>query len=50
MEDRELHSMVAVDDRHWWYRGRRRIVLSQIERLPLPRDAVIEENAHPRSA
>ena len=41
MEDRELHSMVAADDRHWWYRGRRRIVLSQLERLSLPQEAVI---------
>src|SRR6185503_10302289 len=41
MEDRELHSMVAADDRHWWYRGRRRIVLSQLDRLPLPQAAVI---------
>ena len=28
--------MVALDDGHWWYRGRRRIVRSQIKRVPLP--------------
>jgi SAM-dependent methyltransferase len=36
MEDFELHSMVALDDRHWWYAGRRQIVRSEIERLALP--------------
>lgn len=41
MQDSELHSMVAADDRHWWYRGRRRIVLTEIERLTLPPDAVM---------
>jgi SAM-dependent methyltransferase len=27
--------MVDHEDRHWWYRGRRRIVLDEIARLPL---------------
>jgi len=25
-----------IEDRHWWFRGRRRIVLSFVDRLPLP--------------
>jgi SAM-dependent methyltransferase len=36
MDERELQSMVALDDRHWWYRGRRRVVMAEIERLTLP--------------
>lgn len=36
MEQAEFTSMVGVDDRHWWYRGRRRIVRAQLDRLGLP--------------
>jgi SAM-dependent methyltransferase len=36
MDETELRSMIAVDDRHWWYRGRRLVVLQEIERLALP--------------
>jgi 2-polyprenyl-3-methyl-5-hydroxy-6-metoxy-1,4-benzoquinol methylase len=32
----ERDAMLALDDRHWWYRGRRRIVLGFAERLGLP--------------
>jgi ubiquinone/menaquinone biosynthesis C-methylase UbiE len=28
--------MIAVDDHHWWYKGRREIVKSQIRQLALP--------------
>lgn len=35
----ELRAMLASDERHWWYRGRRRVVRAELERLPLPRDA-----------
>ena len=31
--------MLDHEDRHWWYRGRRRIVLSELARLPLTRGA-----------
>jgi SAM-dependent methyltransferase len=33
--------MLAADERHWWYRGRRRIVRAQIELLELPSGARI---------
>lgn len=33
--------MIDVDDRHWWYRGRRRIVMGAIERLAPPPGARI---------
>jgi SAM-dependent methyltransferase len=36
MEHAEFTAMVSADDRHWWYRGRRSVVLAQIGRLPLP--------------
>src|SRR4051812_31195885 len=39
MLDQELRSMVSVDDRHWWYRGRRLVIRSQMRRLSLPAQA-----------
>jgi SAM-dependent methyltransferase len=36
VEDAEFTAMVSADDRHWWYRGRRSVVLAQIGRLGLP--------------
>jgi SAM-dependent methyltransferase len=40
--DRELmQATMEVDDHHWWYRGRRRIIRSELDRLPLPRQAEI---------
>lgn len=36
MEHDEFTAMLSADDRHWWYRGRRSVVLAQIDRLPLP--------------
>jgi 2-polyprenyl-3-methyl-5-hydroxy-6-metoxy-1,4-benzoquinol methylase len=41
MRDAEFNSMVQADDRHWWYRGRRIVVLREIERLALPPGAQI---------
>ena len=32
----ELQAMLAGDERHWWYRGRRRVLRAQLDRLPLP--------------
>lgn len=37
METDEFQALLAADERHWWYRGRRRVIAAQIERLPLPR-------------
>ncbi|MDX6689654.1 MAG: hypothetical protein QOG15_1111 [Solirubrobacteraceae bacterium] len=33
MQPSEFQTMIATDDRHWWYRGRRRIVMDAIERI-----------------
>ena len=30
-----------VDDHHWWYRGRRRIIRAELDRLPLAPDAQV---------
>jgi SAM-dependent methyltransferase len=35
MDERELHAMLELDDHHWWYRGRRRIIRAELDRLPL---------------
>jgi SAM-dependent methyltransferase len=35
MTEDELQAMLAADERHWWYRGRRRVLRAAIERLPL---------------
>jgi len=32
----ELQAMLAGDERHWWYRGRRRVLRAQLDRLPIP--------------
>ena len=36
-----MHTMLDVDERHWWYRGRRRIIGAELHRLPLPAPARI---------
>lgn len=41
MDAAEFQTMIAADDRHWWYRGRRQIVMGAIERLAPPGDARI---------
>ncbi|MGI8428673.1 MAG: class I SAM-dependent methyltransferase [Solirubrobacteraceae bacterium] len=35
MDERLMKTMLEVDERHWWYRGRRRIVRSELDRLPV---------------
>jgi len=39
MDERLMNAMLELDDRHWWYRGRRRIIRSELDRLPLPAGA-----------
>jgi SAM-dependent methyltransferase len=39
MDERELRSLLAADEHHWWYRGRRLIIGAELDRLPLPPDA-----------
>lgn len=35
MDEREMNAMLELDDRHWWYRGRRRIIRAELDRLPV---------------
>lgn len=34
-----MQATLAVDEHHWWYRGRRRIIRAELDRLALPADA-----------
>jgi len=31
-----MKTMLDVDERHWWYRGRRRVIRAELDKLPLP--------------
>jgi SAM-dependent methyltransferase len=35
MDARLMSAMLELDDRHWWYRGRRRIIRAELDRLAL---------------
>jgi SAM-dependent methyltransferase len=39
MDEREMKVMLDVDEHHWWYRGRRRIIRAELDRLELPAGA-----------
>jgi SAM-dependent methyltransferase len=41
MDDRLMQAMLEVDEHHWWYRGRRRIIRAELDRLPLPMGAQV---------
>jgi SAM-dependent methyltransferase len=41
MERAEFEAMTQMDERHWWYRGRRRIVLTVLDQLKLPPGAKV---------
>jgi SAM-dependent methyltransferase len=41
MDQRLMKAMLDLDEHHWWYRGRRRIVDAQVSQLPLPSPATI---------
>ena len=41
MDERLMNAMLELDDRHWWYRGRRRMIRAELDRLPLPADASV---------
>src|SRR5689334_9695378 len=41
MEQGELQAILDSDERHWWYRGRLRIVTNEVERIGLPPNARI---------
>ena len=34
-----MQTMLDVDEHHWWYRGRRRIIQAELDRLALPNPA-----------
>ena len=41
MHESEFRTMLDQSQRHWWYRGRRRIVRDVLDTLPLPSPARI---------
>ncbi len=41
MEAHELDAMLTHDERHWWYRGRRRVLRAELDRLRLPAPATL---------
>jgi SAM-dependent methyltransferase len=41
MDERLMKAMLDVDEYHWWYRGRRRIIRAELDRLPLAAGAVV---------
>lgn len=41
MDQRLIRAHLEVDEHHWWFRGRRRIVRAELDRLPLPANAQI---------
>jgi SAM-dependent methyltransferase len=36
MTNDEMQAMLSSDEEHWWYRGRRRLLRAELDRLPLP--------------
>ena len=36
-----MKAMLEVDEHHWWYRGRRRIIAAELAQLSIPHDPVI---------
>jgi SAM-dependent methyltransferase len=36
MDERLMQAMLAADEHHWWYRGRRRIIAVDLANLPRP--------------
>ncbi len=36
-----MKAMLDVDEHHWWYRGRREIIRSELGRLPVPTPAAV---------
>jgi SAM-dependent methyltransferase len=41
MDEKLMQQTFAVDEHHWWYRGRRRIIRAELQRLPLPASAQV---------
>ena len=36
-----MKTMLDVDEHHWWYRGRRRIIRAELDKLTLPPNAQV---------
>jgi SAM-dependent methyltransferase len=36
MDESLMKATLEVDEHHWWYRGRRRIIRAELDQLPLP--------------
>jgi SAM-dependent methyltransferase len=36
MDEKMMKATLAVDEHHWWYRGRRRVIRAELDRLGLP--------------
>jgi SAM-dependent methyltransferase len=36
VDEAEFRVLVSQDERHWWFRGRRRVINAQLDRLSLP--------------
>jgi SAM-dependent methyltransferase len=41
VDQRLLQTLLDMDERHWWARGRRQIIRAELDQLPLPSDAQI---------
>ena len=41
MDETMMKATLAVDEHHWWYRGRRRVIRAELDRLALPAGARI---------
>jgi ubiquinone/menaquinone biosynthesis C-methylase UbiE len=41
MDQALMKATLKVDEHHWWYRGRRRVILAELNRLPLPPGASV---------
>jgi SAM-dependent methyltransferase len=41
MDETLMKATLAVDEHHWWYRGRRRVIRAELDRLALPAGARI---------
>jgi SAM-dependent methyltransferase len=39
MNDRQMRTMLDVDEHHWWFRGRRAVIAAELDSLRLPRPA-----------
>jgi SAM-dependent methyltransferase len=41
MDQNEQQTQIALDERHWWYRGRRRFITAALDGIDLPPEAPI---------